>query len=122
MSTYYYDSYAIIEYISDNPSFISYFEEHTGILTLFTLSEVYYSVLRESGLEKAEIIFETVYPLVVPVAKETLKKAMQLRFYYKALKLSYADAIGYQVALERNIPFLTGDKAFKNLPAVEFKK
>ncbi len=122
MSEYYYDSYAIIEYLNNNPSFISYFEEDTGVITLFTLGDVYYTTLREHGLEKAETIFETIYPLIVAVSKETIKKAMQLRFYYKSLKISYADAIGYQVALERKIPFLTGDKAFKNLPAVEFRK
>ena len=40
----------------------------------------------------------------------------------KGLNISYVDAVGYQVARERKIKFLTGDEAFRDLPDVEFVK
>ena len=49
-----------------------------------------------------------------------MKKRKELK--EKGLNISYIDAIGYTISLERGIKFLTGDKEFKNLPNVEFIK
>ena len=40
----------------------------------------------------------------------------------KKKDLSYIDALGYNMALKNKIPFLTGDKEFKDLPNVIFVK
>jgi predicted nucleic acid-binding protein len=47
---------------------------------------------------------------------------MKFRLKEKAKRLSYVDAIGYQLALEKNAKFLTGDKEFKGMKNVEFVK
>ena len=52
----------------------------------------------------------------------TIKNAMKFRLANKKKKLSYADCIGYQLAKEHGLKFLTGDKEFENLPNVEFVK
>lgn len=122
MTGFFYDSYAVIEYINNNPRFYPYFEQHTGVLSIFNVVEIYYSVLTQLGTEKAALIFETLYPLIIEPSKETIKKAMLFREQMKKQKVSYADSIGYQLALERGIPFLTGDKEFKGLKNVEFVK
>ncbi|HLD79321.1 MAG TPA: PIN domain-containing protein [Candidatus Nanoarchaeia archaeon] len=122
MTIFFYDSYAVIEYIKNNPNFASYFEYHTGIITVFNLVEICYSVLSESNKEKADVVVDALFPLMVDPSKETIKEAMNFRLHHKKRKLSYADCIGYQIAKERNILFLTGDKEFKDLPDVMFLK
>lgn len=122
MTIFFYDSYAVIEYLNDNQRFKPYFEEHTGILTILNLLEVYYSVLQEAGREKADTVFDTLFPLVVEPTKETVKRSMQFRLLHKKDDLSYADCLGYGVALERGIKFLTGDSKFKDVTQVEFLK
>ncbi|MBI4451720.1 PIN domain-containing protein [Candidatus Woesearchaeota archaeon] len=120
MTEYYYDSYAVIEYINDNPAFASFFEEHTGILSIFHLVEIYYSVLREDSRDKAAEVLNALWPLTVQVAKETVEKAMAFKLAHRKDELSYADCIGYALAQERNILFLTGDKAFRSVKGTQF--
>lgn len=122
MSTFFYDSYAIIEYIKDNPSYRTYFENHTGILTVLNILEVYYSVLSEAGKQKADEVVETLWPLVTYPTIETAKKAMIFRLNNKKKSLSYADCLGYEMAVEHGLKFLTGDMQFKGFDNVEFVK
>jgi predicted nucleic acid-binding protein len=122
MSTFFYDSYAIIEYLKDNPSFVGYFEDYSGIITIFNVVEVYYSLLNEQGEEKANTVLDVLSPLIVEPTKDTIKQAMIFRKKHKKRKISYADCIGHQIALDRNIRFLTGDNQFRDFPNVEFVK
>lgn len=122
MTIFFYDSYAIIEYIKNNPHFVPYFENHTGIITMFNLVEIYYLVLNEAGQEKADMALDLLYPLVAEPNRETIKEAMIFRLRHKKRKVSYADCIGYQMAKERKILFLTGDLQFKDLQNVMFVK
>jgi len=122
MTSYFYDSYAIIEYLKNNKSFTPYFEQHIGIITIFNLVEVYYSTLAESGEKNAEIVFNSLLPLVVEPSKDAIKKAMKFRLQHKKRRLSYADCIGYTVAEEHSVMFLTGDEQFRNMEGVRFLK
>ena len=122
MTIFFYYSYALIEYLKDNPRFTSYFEEHQGIITIFNLVEVYYSVLSGEGKTKADIVFEVLHPLVVEPSSEVIKKAMFFRLFHKKRKLSYADCVGYETAREKGIRFLTGDEQFRQMEYVEFVK
>lgn len=122
MTTYFYDSYAIIEYVRDNPAFREYFETHNGIMTLLNLIEVYYSILNEAGREAADKILDALYPLVASPTKEETRQAMIFRQENKKKDLSYADCLGYLIARSRNMQFLTGDRAFNGIRGVEFVK
>jgi len=91
LAEYFYDTYALIEYVNANKKFKKYFQEHMGITSKLNLMELYYAMLKDISKEKAK-------------------------------KISYVDAIGYQIALEKNLKFLTGDKQFKEMKNVEFVK
>lgn len=122
MKTFFADSYAIIDYLRGNKNFRKYFEENLVITTRFNLMEVYYSTLLCSTEDAAEMHYASFSGNCVEVSDETLKDAMKFKLKEKARKISYVDAIGYCAALERNVPFLTGDKQFKDMKNVEFVK
>ena len=50
---YFFDTYALVEILKNNPNYIKYFEE---IITTskFNLAELYFSLLRDLGEEKAK--------------------------------------------------------------------
>lgn len=122
MSKYFYDSFAFIEYFHGNLHYKPYFEEHTGITTIFNVAEVYYIVLNEMGKVMADEMLKTILSYATDVEGENITKAMLFKFIHKKKKLSYADCIGYEVARLNNILFLTGDIQFKSLPNVQFVK
>ncbi|MEW6295562.1 MAG: PIN domain-containing protein [Candidatus Diapherotrites archaeon] len=122
MQKFFADSYAIIDYLKGNKKLKKYFEESELITTKLNLMEVYYSALLESTEEMAEKYYDSFLDKCVEIEDNTIKAAMKLRFKEKAKKLSYVDAAGYQIALERNIKFLTGDEQFREMRNVEFIK
>ena len=118
---YFFDSYAIIEIINENPKYIPYSNEEI-ILSLFNLAEIYWSVLNDFEEEKANIIFNIYKKVVVEIDDETLKEAIKFRKEQKKQDLSYTDCIGYIDAKRNDLKFLTGDSKFESLPFVEFVK
>jgi predicted nucleic acid-binding protein len=118
---YFFDSYAIIEIIKNNPNFAPYAEEDIS-LSLFNLAEVYWTALLDYSLEKANEIFSKFRQNVVEIDDETLKEAIQFRKEHKKQDLSYTDCMGYIYAKRNNLRFLTGDSKFEHLPFVEFVK
>ena len=122
MISYFYDSYSIIAYLDGNTNYKKYFTDEKGITTKLNLMEVYYKVLKEYGEAKAELNFDSFMPLVVGASDDVIKRAMKLRLSLQKQKknISYVDAIGYQIALDNNLKFLTGDREFKDLKNVEF--
>jgi len=61
---------------------------------------------------------DSFYPRIRSISKGLIKAAMNFRLREKKRGLSYADALGYQMALELNVTFLTSDSAFKGLANV----
>jgi len=115
------DTYALIEIIGGN---INYKEYSNQILltTKFNLAELYYSLLNDYGKETAEHYFNVYAEFLIPISFSSIKKAMELKLQYKKEKLSYVDCIGWALAQELNIKFLTGDQKFHNKAHVEFVK
>ncbi|MFH1895765.1 MAG: PIN domain-containing protein [archaeon] len=124
MISYFYDTYALIEYINENPKYKEYFQENKGVTTKLNLMELYYAMLKDINKEKAEIAFDSLLSMVTEIKDESIKEAMKLRldFKNKKLNISYVDAIGYQTSLENGIKFLTGDREFKGMKNVQFVK
>ncbi len=122
MTKYFYDSYAIIEYLKDNPKFYFYFEESEGVTTLCNVMEVYYSVLKEFGINKAKLALDVLRTFLINFDFKDIESSMNFRFKNKNKKFSYTDCLGYTIAKKLNIKFLTGDQGFKDLPNVEFIK
>ena len=122
MNKYFWDTYAIIEFIHGNPNFAKFINEPV-VITIFNLTEIFWTALNEYEEEKANKIYEHYKKCVIKIDDETIKEAIKFRKkVYKKSKISYANAIGYISALKNNLKFLTGDKEFKNLDNVEFVK
>ena len=119
---YFYDSYAIIEFVNGNPKFKNYFLNAEGVTTLYNVMEVYYSALRTKDEKKAKILLEFLRPLTIHPDFDDIEESMKFRLYHKKNKLSYTDCIGYILAKKYGVKFLTGDEGFRNLPNVEFIK
>ncbi|MBV9176149.1 MAG: hypothetical protein JO297_03850 [Nitrososphaeraceae archaeon] len=120
---FFYDSFAIIEYLNGNQNYRQYFENADGILTKLNLMEVYFRVLRIIGHNAAKDMLDSFSRYVVDFDLAAIEGAMNLRLRLKSKKhmdISYADALGYHISTKQNIKFLTGDVAFKDLENVEF--
>ncbi|MBI2141076.1 PIN domain-containing protein [Candidatus Woesearchaeota archaeon] len=119
--SYFYDTSAIYEYMIDNPDVASYFEEpHEGKVSLLVIMESYFMLLKKAGENIAEEALKMLFPLMVIPTKTIIRKAMKFRLENEKRGFSYADALGYTYAMERNMRFLTCDNAFKGLPNTVF--
>ncbi len=119
---YFYDSYAVMAYLSDNQNYKSYFEENDGFLTKLNLLEIYYRTLEVHGSTAASQVITVFSKYVVDFQQSDIEGSMALRLKLKknGRNISYADALGYFFSLKANVKFLTGDKWFKGLENVEF--
>jgi len=119
---YFYDTYAILEYINGNERYSRYFEEEYGFLTILSLMEIYYALLSQHGEEAAKEVYSAAAKFLYDFDEDDVKEAMKLRLKLrrKGLNISYADALGYYLSLRLKVKFLTGDTVFKELENVEF--
>jgi predicted nucleic acid-binding protein len=120
---FFYDSYAVIEYLNGNENYREYFDNADGILTKLNLMEVYFRILRVRGHRAAKEVLDSFSRYLTDFDLLTIEGAMKLRLRLKNKKrvdISYADALGYHIATKQKIKFLTGDTAFKDLENVEF--
>ena len=118
MNKYFIDTYAIIEIIKGNQTYKKYieYELFTSILNLY---ELYFNILKKYGKEKAKEYFFQFYDLIIPIKNDYLFIASEFKLKNK---VSYVDALGYVIASEKGLKFLTGDNDFKSIKNVEFVK
>jgi predicted nucleic acid-binding protein len=122
---YFLDTYALMEYVGGNKSYLRYFSpENSQLLktSILNLMELYYHVLRDAGENAAEDTYAQFKQFSLPLTDDDVKNAMKLRLRLKSrrLDISYTDAVGYSIAERLGARFLTGDRAFKSLSNVEF--
>lgn len=86
--------------------------------------EIYYAVLKDYGEVEAEKAYSATGKFLIDFDDEDVKEAMRKRLQLrrKKLNLSYADALGYTLALRLGVSFLTGDEEFETLDNVEYVK
>lgn len=123
LNNYFLDTFAIIEFLRGNPKYIKLIQKADKIKTSWlNRMELYFLSLKETNEETAGKHFESFKPFEVEITEALLKKAMKKRLKLKTegKNISYADAIGYQYAIENNMFFLTGDREFINLDNVKF--
>lgn len=118
---FFFDSYAIIEIIKNNDNYNN-FKNLIMFTTSINIAEVYYSLLNNAKEELATELVNSLNVQLLNINKEQGIKAAKLKFKYKKEKLSYTDCIGYIIAKELNMKFLTGDEKFRNKENVEFVK
>ena len=115
------DTYALIELLGGNLNYKLYLN-HILITTKFNLIELYYHFLHDYDKETAGKYLNLYSKFVVPITYSCIKKGMEFKLKHKKEKVSYVDCIGYALALEFGIKFLTGDQKFKDKENVEFVK
>jgi hypothetical protein len=121
---YFYDSYAVIAYLSDSSNYRAYFEENDGVLTKLNLIEICYRTIELHGEEAAAQVVKLFAKYTIDFTPRDIVGSMKLRLKLKkeGRNISYADALGYYLTLKNKLKFLTGDKEFEGLDSVEFVK
>lgn len=114
-SCYIFDSYALLALLEDEPGadLVAGVINKQGAdiyISSINLGEIYYLLLRRSGLEQAESVLES----IVLEEKLTVAEASWVRVKAAASVkatggLSYADAFAVSLAKEFEAPLLTGD-------------
>jgi predicted nucleic acid-binding protein len=124
LTEFFLDSYAIIEYLSGNKKFAPYVDGGNWATSILQLVEVYYTGLRDQSEDYADRAYLAFRPGMMAIDDRDVKAGMATRLRLKArnLNLSYADALGYEMAKRIGAKFLTGDRVFSGLPEVEFVK
>ena len=117
---YFFDTYALFEIMNDKPGYRKFAGEDM-VTSILNLGELYYGLMRDGGAKFAQERYAKIKCMIIPVTEDSVKRAMEFRFA-NSHKLSYIDCIGYQLAKENNLLFLTGDKAFEGIENVEFVK
>lgn len=119
--SFFFDSYAFFEIIKENRNFEPYLSAEI-VTTKLNIFELYHGFLKYKNEELAGISLEKYYPFVVDFDEEVIKEAAKLKISLNRRDLSMADCIGYSLAKQLGIKFLTGDSQFKDLDNVEFVK
>ena len=113
----FFDTYALIEILEQNPKFQKYLETQV-VITNLNLFELYFYGLRTTTSKQAHKWLVDFSQFTVVFDKWEIANGASLKMKNK--QCSMADCIGYATAQRLGIPFLTGDKAFEKLPGVEF--
>lgn len=118
---FFYDTYAIISLIEGNENYRKYKSDiiTTGILNF---AELYNIFLRNKGKKTADYWARKLNFNIIEIDKNSIIKAVKLRFDSKKENLSLVDCVGYFLAFKNKVKFLTGDEKFKNRENVEFVK
>jgi len=118
---YFFDTYAIIELIKGNPNY-EFVKDKVIITGVMNVAETYYALLLENKEGFVDSIIKKLNIEIVDISQEIAIESAKLRYKNKKSFLSYIDCIGYILAKENNLIFLTGDKEFERMENVEFVK
>lgn len=117
------DSYALIAYFEDEPGaemverILEQAEKDRATLSMSIINwgEVYYSMYRSKGEEKAEealLIMEQLPIKVIEIDKNIAYQAARLKANHS---IAFGDCFAAVLAMNMDYPLLTGDKEFKKL-------
>lgn len=121
-NSFYFDTYALVEIAQGNDSYAKYREGVKIITNKLNLMELAYFLFRINKAEKVELVFKDYLKYNVEPSISALMEATRFKFIHKKRKLSYVDCLGYIMAKENKVKFLTGDEKFKGMANVEFVK
>ena len=117
----FFDTYALIEIYNGSENYRK-FQKTRVITSYFHLFELYYILSKEKNEEEFIEFFRYLQNFCIDLKFNWIIEASKFRQKYKKRNLSYADCIGYIIARDLELKFLTGDKEFEDLPNVEFVK
>lgn len=115
----FFDTYAFFEILKGSANYKKY--SNVRIITSkLNLFELYSKILREENEEDARKALEEYYPCIKDFDQEVIVAAAKLKKSLNKRDVSMTDCIGYALARQLGIKFLTGDSAFEHLDNVEF--
>jgi len=109
----------MIEIAKGNQKFEKYLD-HNLFTCLYNIYELYYTLLKDFNEKIAREFFYQFKKIAVQIKDEHIFEASRFKLKNYIKKFSYADCLGYAIALDFGIKFLTGDKEFQDLDNVEF--
>jgi predicted nucleic acid-binding protein len=123
MKNFVLDSYALLSYFEEEPGADKVQrlleQAEKGKVSLFmsivNWGEVYYSLCRSKGAEKAEdslLIIEQLPISLIEVEKAFMHEVAKLKIYHS---IALGDCFAAALAIERRCPVITGDKEFERL-------
>ncbi len=118
---YFFDTYALFEIAEKNEKYKKY-NTFPLVVSVLNIAELYGTVLRELGEEKADEFYGKFVFQVVEITPEVIIEAVKFRCKNRKEDVSLPDAVGYLLAKKHKLKFLTGDKFFENKDNVEFVK
>ena len=118
---YFFDTYALVEIIKENPNY-GRFKGEDITTSILNIGELYYSLLKNFGGEKAELGRKKFEQTAFGIDLNDVISGIKFRYANMGKNLSYVDCISYSLARERKLIFVTGDKDFENIENVEFVK
>ena len=121
VDSYFFDTYAFYELIEGNDNYKPYLKV-VIFTTQMNLMELHYGLMVKYGKDEADRIYDELRKYAVDVSDDIIKAANVFRKTYSKRKLSYVDCVGYMIARSLDVPFLTGDKEFRDLTNVKFVK
>lgn len=119
MVTYFLDAYAMVAILEGHPAYSPYAEGSFATNRLH-LYELHYHELRARDRTKAFEALRLFGPFEQRIEDDDIAAASAFRLANRRKRFSYADALGYQMAVRRGMRFLTGDRAFRGMRHVEF--
>src|SRR3989344_1178365 len=105
---YFFDTYALFEIYRKNTSYGKFLGEEI-VTSSLNLGEFYYGFLKEGKKKSGLEWFNRLSGMAIRESAETVRKAMEFRHKNRGSKFSYIDCIGYILAREQKLLFLTGD-------------
>lgn len=118
---YFADTYALIEIIKGNKNYLK-FVNKSIFTSVFNLYELYYILLRDFNEIQAKHYFLYFKKNLIKFTDNSIFLASKFKLDMNKREVSYTDSLGYCIAIENQLKFLTGDKEFKDLKNVEFVK
>ncbi len=116
---FFFDSYAIIEVLEATARYQPLAQE-TITTTALNLGETYYYYLRLGREKEFLAILSRVRVELLDITPEQIYRAMEFKYAHRQRKFSFIDSVGYIIAEESHLPFLTGDAAFQGMPNVHW--
>ena len=121
-SELFYDTYALYAIATGKESYFSFLKGYKINTSLLNLYEFYYILAKENQIDIAEAFFNRLINNCLGFNSDNIKEAAKFRLKNIKKKFSYLDCLGYIVAKNNNMKFLTGDDAFNGFENVEFVK
>ena len=118
---FFLDTYAMVEIIRGNKAYEKYLS-HELFTSILHLYEFYYDLIKNYPSEEAKQLYLKFLDCMIPIKNEHVFNAAQFKLLHHQKGISYADALGYVMAIQENMKFLTGDKEFKEMKNIEFVK